>query len=57
MAFFGKGMVILEEEGCDVLLHGKAAGALGVVPGKVDAGMKIAFPVLGDVVMFLEDIT
>jgi hypothetical protein len=43
-------------KGCNVFLHGKAAGALGVVPGKVDASIKIAFPVLGDVVVFLEDV-
>jgi hypothetical protein len=34
LAFFGKRMVILEEEGCNVFLHGELAGAHGVVPGK-----------------------
>ena len=39
LAFVGNGMVVLEEEGCNVFLHGEAAGAIGVVPGKVDAGI------------------
>jgi len=32
-------MVILEEEACNVFLHGESAGVCGVVPSKVDAGI------------------
>ena len=49
-------MVIFEEEGCNIFLHGELTGSLGVVPGKVDAGVKIAAPVFGDVVVFLDDV-
>ena len=49
-------MVTLEEEGCNVFLYGESAGVRGVVPGKVDAGIQIAFSVFGDVVVFLDDV-
>ena len=45
-----------EEEVLDVVLHGKTAGAFGVVPVEVDAGETGAGPVLGDIVVLKEDV-
>ena len=38
----------------DVALHGEAAGALFVVPVKVNIGVPISFPVSGDSVVLFE---
>ena len=40
----------------NVVLHREAAGALGVVPGEVDACVEDAFFIDGDVLVFAEDV-
>ena len=45
-----------EEEVLDVVLHGKTAGAFGVVPVEFDAGKTVAGPFLGDIVVLEEDV-
>ena len=50
-------MVIFEEKVRDVFIHGEAASPCGVVPGNVDGCIEIAFPIIGDVVVLLDDVT
>ena len=40
----------------NVILYGKAKGAVCVVPGEVDAGKSGSGPVLGDFIMLKEDV-
>jgi len=46
-------VVIFGEHGVDVVFHGEATGAFGVVPGEVDAGVKVTFPVFSEVIGLL----
>ena len=55
LAFLGKRAVVFEKEGCNVFIHSEVAGACSIVPGEVDARVEIVLPVLGDVVVLLED--
>ena len=48
------GMVVFEQQGVDVCVHGKAACLLGVVPLDVNACKYDAHPVRGDCVVLLE---
>ena len=48
-------MVVFEEEHCSVFIHSEAAGTCSIVPGKVDACIEIALPVLDDAVVLLEN--
>ena len=50
-------MVVTSEDLGDVALHGYAASAFGLVPVKVLDCKLGAFPVLGDGVMLLKDVT
>ena len=50
-------MVIFGEHGVDVVFHGEATGALGVVPGEVDACVEVALSVFGEVVEFLDGVS
>ena len=45
------GVIVLEEEVLDVPVHGRPACPFGIVPGKIDAGIFLACPVCGVVVM------
>ena len=55
--FLGWGVSILEENICNVSIHGDAAGPIGVpeiiIPSKVDYCKFCAFPVCGDLVVLL----
>jgi hypothetical protein len=51
---FRVGVVVLDKEGVDVVIHREATGALCVVPGQVDAGIEVAKPVFGEVVVFYD---
>ena len=51
-----KGMAPFEEEFLDVVLDGKAAGMVGVVPGEVNSGESGAGPVLGEFIVLEEDV-
>ena len=44
-------MVVFEKNSVDEFIHDELAGAVGVVPGKVDARVQVAFPVFGDVIL------
>ena len=57
LSFLWDGMIILEEDCCDVFIHGEATGSLLVVPGEVDAGVEVAFPILGKVVVLFDGVT
>ena len=50
------GVVVLDEESVNVVIHGEAAGAHGVIPGQVDASIEVAKPVLGEVVVLFYDV-
>ena len=56
LSFLGVGMVELGAQLSDVVVHRQAAGALGVVPGEVDARVEVALFVDGDVVVFAEGV-
>ena len=49
-------MAPFEKEVFDVILDGQAKGALGVIPGEIDAGESGAGPVLGDFIMLEEGV-
>ena len=48
-------VTVLDEEVTDVAFHSEAACAFSIVPGKVDASVFRAFPVLCDGVMLLQN--
>ena len=56
----GVGVVILHSKVGDVVVHGEAKSELGVngvvVPLKINAGLQVSLPVLGDFVVFFEDL-
>jgi hypothetical protein len=54
--FFRVGVVVLDKESVNVVMHGEATGASSVVPGQVDAGIEVAMPVFGEVVVLLYDV-
>ena len=56
LGFGWNGMDPYEEEFLDVFLDGETAGAFGVIPIEVDAGITGAVPVLGDIVVLKEDV-
>ena len=56
LAFLGVRMVPFEEESGNVVIHGEAAGALSVIPLKVDASIQTTLPIFSDDVVFLEGI-
>ena len=41
MTFFWSGVVVFDKEGVNVVIHGKATGARGVVPGQVNASIEV----------------
>ena len=49
-------MAPFKKEVLDVILDGQATGAVGVVPGEIDAGKLGSGPVLGDFIIFKEDV-
>ena len=54
----GVGLVVLHSKVGNVVIHGEADRALGVnrfiVPLKINAGVQVSLPVLGDFVVFFE---
>ena len=42
MTFFRMVMVVFDKQGVDVVIHGEATGASGVVPGQVNASIEVA---------------
>ena len=56
LAFLGVRMIPFEAESGDVVIHGEAADALGVIPLEVDAGIQTTLSFFGDVVVFLAGI-
>ena len=49
-------MAPFKKEVFNVILDGQATGAVGVVPGDIDAGESVAGTVLGDFIMLEEDV-
>ena len=47
----------LEDNILDVVLNGESSSALVVVPLNIDAGVVRACPILGDFIVFDEDVT
>ena len=56
LTFFGVGMIPLEAEVGDVVIHGKVTGVMGVVPFEIDISVKITFPFFSDVIVLFEGI-
>ena len=54
LEFIGFRMIPFEAESGDAVIHGEAESAMSVIPLEVDAGIQIALPIFGDVVVFLE---
>ena len=56
----GVGVVVLHSKIGNVVIHGEADRALGVngvvVPLKIYAGVQVSLPVLGDFIVFFEDL-
>ena len=54
----GVGVVVFQLKFVNVVIHGEADRALGVngviVPLKINVGVKVSLPVLGDFVVFCE---
>ena len=55
LMFGGKRLVVLLEDCLDIPFHGEAAGALLVVPVKVNNSVLLSFPVSGDGVVFFKN--
>ena len=54
--WFGWEFVVeLDAEVCDVVFHCEAAGAIDVVPLKVDAVVQVSLPVFSDLVVLFQD--
>ena len=51
LGFGWNGVAPFKEEVFDIMFDGQAAGAVGVVPGEVDAGELGAGPVLGEFIV------
>ena len=49
-------MAPFKEEVFNIMFDGQAAGAVGVVPGEVDAGESGAIPDLGEFIVLEEDV-
>ena len=56
LTLLGVGVIPLELEVGDVVVHGKATGAMGVVLFEINAIVKINLPVFSDVIVFFEGI-
>ena len=56
LGFGWNGVAPFKEEVFDIMFDGQTAGAVGVVPGEVDAGKSGARPVLGKFIVFEEDV-
>ena len=50
------GVAPFKEEVFDIILDGKATGAVRLVPGEVDAQKKVSGPVLGEFLVLKEDV-
>ena len=50
-------MVVFDKQGVNVVIHGEATGAYGVIPGQVNASIEVAQPVLCEVVVLFDDVT
>ena len=57
LSFLGRGGTEFDKQVGNVAVHCEAESMFFVVPGDVYAFIKISFPILGDAVMLLEDIT
>ena len=56
LTLIGVRVIPLEAEVRNVVVHGEATGAAGVVPLVIDSGVQITLPVFSDVVVFFEGI-
>ena len=57
LTLIGVGLIPLEVEVGDVVVHGKATGAMGVVPIEIDTSVQITLPVFSDVIVLFEGIS
>ena len=56
LTLLGVRVIPLEAEVGNVVVHGEAAGALGVVPLEIDASVQVTLPVFSDIIVFFEGI-
>ena len=56
LTLLGVGVIPLEAEVGNVVVHGKATGAMGVVLFDIDARVQITLPVFSDVIVLFEGI-
>ena len=54
LTLLGVGIIPIEAEIGNVIIHGKATGAMGVVPSDIDDSVQISLPVFSDVIMLFE---
>ena len=54
MTLLGVGVITLEAEVGDVVIHGEATGAMDVVLFEIDAIIQVSFPVFSDVIVLFE---
>ena len=56
LGFGWNGVAPFKEKVFDIMFDGQAEGAVGVVPGEVDAGESRSGPVLGEFIVIKEDV-
>ena len=56
LGFGWNGVAPFKEEVFDIMIDGQTAGAVGLVPGEVDACESGAVPVLGEFIVLEEDV-
>ena len=57
MTLLGVGVILLETEVDNVVIHGKAICEMSVIPFEIDSSVQISFPVFSDVVVLFEVIS
>ena len=57
LTLLGFGVITLETEVGDVVVHGKATGELGVLPLGIDADVQVTLPVFSDFIVLFEGIS
>ena len=57
LTLLGVGVIPLETEVSDLVVHGKATCVLGVFSLEIDASVQVTLPVFSDVIVFFESIS
>ena len=57
LTLIGVRVIPLEAEVRNVVVHGEATGAAGVVPLEIYSGIQVTLPVFNDIIVFFESIS